>query len=75
MRRLHLAAGAGMARRGAAAAPLGLLLTPGEGGAAGVESRWRMRHCPGGWHLSQLRARMDPPRDWTLALPPALSAG
>lgn len=70
VRRLHLAAEAGMARRGGVAdAPLGLLLTPGDGGAAGVESRWRMAPHPGGWRLSRERARMAPPKDWILPLP------
>ncbi len=67
VRRLHLAAEAGAARTGRA--PLGLLLTPGGGGAAGVETRWRLD--PGhvapdaeGWRLSRLRAREAPPGTW-----------
>ncbi len=47
---------------------LGLLLTPGDGGAQGAESRWHMKpaHKPHetGWHLSRRRARMEPPKEW-----------
>lgn len=69
MRRLQLAAEAGAEQ--AATPPAGLVLTPGAGGAAGAESRWRLapRHAAGqtGWHLSLLRARATPPQDWTIA--------
>lgn len=69
VRRLHLAAEAGS--QAGRCAPLGLVLTPGEGGTAGVETRWHMapRHAPGrtGWHLECRRARMAPPRAWRLS--------
>lgn len=68
IRRLHLAAeagfGAGVCR------PLALLLTPGQGGAPGIETRWSLEpaHHNGAshWILSRLRARMAPPRDWLM---------
>ena len=67
VRRLQLAAEAGAA---AARAPLGLLLTPGEGGAPGVESRWHIapRHGAGltRWRIERRRARNAGPRGWTL---------
>lgn len=68
VRRLHLAAeegcGAGLCR------PLALLLTPGDGGAPGIETRWSLdpahHEGTGHWMLSRLRARMAPPRDWLM---------
>jgi protein ImuA len=64
VRRLHLAA------ESAGTAPLGLLLTPGEGGAAGIETRWYIAPRHGAqssaWRLERRRARALPPRAWTL---------
>lgn len=68
VRRLHLAAEAGAAV--APHPPLGLVLTPGDGGAAGVETRWHMAedHARGstGWQLSRRRARSQPPATWRI---------
>lgn len=63
VRRLHLAAEA------EGEAPLALLLTP-EGGAQGVETRWRLSPARAAswdepaWTLERLRARLAPPRRW-----------
>ncbi len=72
VRRLHLAAEAGMAQ---AAAPLALLLTPGDGGAPGVETRWHIAATPGWardgaprWRIRRARARMAPERTWEVRL-------
>ncbi len=66
VRRMHLAAeqGGTMGR-----APLGLLLTPGDGGAQGIETRWHMAAAHQGearrWTLTRRRARALPPVSWT----------
>lgn len=74
VRRLHLAAEEGATR---GVAPLILLLTPGDGGAPGVETRWRADPAPGWardgrprWRLARRRARMDPPAAWELCHTP-----
>lgn len=78
LRRLHLAAETGLARRQACcsgATVHALLLTPADGGSPGVESRWHLAPCPApdapghdpvgaAWQLSRLRARMSPPANW-----------
>lgn len=71
VRRLHLAAETGSAE--GSVRPLGLLLTPGDGGAAGVETRWEMapRHGAAGaraWALHRRRARMAPEKSWGVGL-------
>ena len=77
VRRLNLAAESGAeaatTRRGLA--PLGVMLTPGAGGAAGVESRWRMGFAPSAssltergeaWWLERERARGEGPAAFAL---------
>ncbi len=74
LRRLHLAAGTGLARRrsGAASGALwGCVLTPEQGGTPGVESRWHLTPCAAqdgsvtpAWRLERLRARMAPRAAW-----------
>lgn len=79
VRRLQLAAEAGAEaahHAGHGVAPLGLLLTGGEGAAAGVESRWRMSPLPSSgtmiearaavWRLERERARGAVPAVWRL---------
>ncbi|MFN4157430.1 MAG: ImuA family protein [Gemmobacter sp.] len=65
VRRLHLAAGSVAGTD--APLPLGLILTPGTGGAQGVESRWHMAATPdSGWRLERMRARMEPRAAWSV---------
>ena len=68
VRRLHLAAEAGLER--GQALPLCLLLAPGRGGAMGVESRWLCEcwhsRTADRWHVERQRARGQPPANWTV---------
>ncbi len=71
VRRMHLAAATGA---DLGPAPLGLLLTPGNGGAQGIETRWHMAPAHTGtmhqWHLERRRARTLPPQAWRATLTP-----
>ena len=68
VRRMHLAAETGGAEGDHL--PLGLLLTPGYGGAQGVETRWHLspdhQGTAGQWRLSRLRARTAPQHAWRI---------
>ncbi len=74
VRRMHLAAETG-AELGEA--PLGLLLTPGAGGAQGIESRWYMAGAHENrdrrWRLERRRARTQPVKAWTATRRPGES--
>lgn len=67
VRRLHLAAetGAGKGTR-----PMGVILTAGDGGAPGVETRHYVApdHRPdaSAWHVERRRARTAPPQTWQM---------
>ena len=64
IRRLHLAA------EESKTPALPLLLSAGDGGAQGIETRWHMAptHKPEQtvWSLSRLKARLAPPANWSL---------
>lgn len=73
VRRLHLACESAAENTGSAPLPTMLLLTPEDGGAAGVESRWhaapRHSRTASRWLLSRRRARNAPPAQWWLSQP------
>lgn len=74
VRRLHLAAETALST--GQPAPLGLILTAGDGGAQGVESRWRAAPLPApsglldeagiALRIDLLRARQARPQGWRL---------
>ncbi|MFK7870863.1 MAG: ImuA family protein [Roseobacter sp.] len=72
VRRMHLAAETGAIE--GPCPPTGLLLTPGDGGAAGVETRWRMSPAhqdrQQSWRLERTRARTAPMKNWDIRTPP-----
>ncbi|WP_323036206.1 hypothetical protein [Pararhodobacter sp.] len=80
VRRLHLAAGDGLARNRAAGrltpAPLGVMLgyEVANGRVAGVESRWALHPLPPvdagppRWRLDRQLARGLPPKDWEVQM-------
>jgi len=75
VRRMHLAAETGGTM---GPAPLGLLLTPGDGGAQGIETRWHMTpthdtalaNQARRWRLERRRARTLPPQAWAATQTP-----
>lgn len=71
VRRMHLAAETG--GQNGLHLPLGLLLTPGSGGAPGIETRWHMvpahHNSHEQWQLERLRARTEPCKSWTVETP------
>lgn len=77
VRRMHLAAETGASE--GRCSPLGLLLTPGDGGAQGIETRWHMAPAHTGstrrWRLDRRRARTLPPQTWTVTQKPAQQGG
>ena len=72
VRRLHLAAEQGAKASKDGLLPLGLVLTPGAGGAPGVETRWQLNTCHTpqavAWRLERLRARTAPQKAWEMTL-------
>ncbi len=67
VRRLHLAAEAGLEARGMAG--LGLIVTPGDGGGGGrqpLAARPRTWAGGAGWRLARLRGRDAPPGEWAV---------
>lgn len=81
VRRLHLAAGEGLARgRPLGRAPLGLALMAetADSRLAGVESRWALHPLATGaarWRLDRLLMRSQPPQDWEVRGLPQRASG